>query len=219
VLSAGKHVALARHAICRVGHPSGLTLRTLAGVGRQSIRRCRRGRWPWCRPSAEHAMPSCSPRGGRRGVTGAVASARCPASLPRGTVVSPRMAGCWGRPALWGRSGVAGGRRRVAVRPRAKPGRPGVVILLGREVHDDRATGGLAPPMPPAWVWGPQRPAPAPARRPRAGRQTDEGPPRGRRALPMRPLTMHWSRPPPMAAFTQAWVCTWGRRLTAGVRC
>jgi len=81
----------------------------------------------WCRPSAGHAMPSYSPRGRRRGVTGAVAAARCPASLPRGTGVSPSMAG--------GRSGAAGGCRRVAVRPRAKPGGPGVGLLPGCGAH------------------------------------------------------------------------------------
>ena len=119
VRSAGKYVALARHARRRVGHPSGRTLRTPAGVGvwpvpgvslRQGIRRGRWGRWPWRRPSAGHAMPSCSPRGCRRGVTGSVASARCPASLPRGTVVSPSMPGAGVGP----RRGDAAVRQEVA---------------------------------------------------------------------------------------------------------
>ena len=36
---------------------------------------------------------------------------------------------------------------------------------------------------------------------------------------PCHPRTTHWSRPPPAAAWAQAGVCGWGRRLTASVRC
>ena len=157
---AGQHVALARQARRLVGHPGERTLRTPAGVGvwpvpgvplRQGLRRCRWGRWPWCRPSAEHAMPSCSPRGCRRGVTGAVASVRCPASLPRGTVVSPSMAGAGVGP----RRGDAAVRQEVAGVSQSGP-------VRSREGR--------------AWAScldvGPQRRDPAPVRRPRAGRGT-----------------------------------------------
>ncbi len=46
----------------------------------------------------------------------------------------------------------------------------------------------------PAWVWGP---APIPRTCAQAqARQADEGPPRRRGVVPMRPLTTHWSRRP-----------------------
>jgi hypothetical protein len=162
VRGAGKRVARARQARRRVGHPSGRTLRAPAGGGVwpvpsvplwQGIRRCRWGRWPWWRPSAGHAMPSYSPRGCHR----MVSQARwLPGGVWRLCHEAPwsRRAwrGAWGRPAPWGRSGAGGGRRHVAVRPRAQPGGPGVGLLPGREAYNNRVTGGLAPPEPPAWV-------------------------------------------------------------------
>jgi hypothetical protein len=196
------------------GPPSERTLRPLAGVGvwpvpgiplRQGLHRCRWGRWPWCRPPAEHARPSCSPRGYRRGVTGAVAAAWCSASVPRGTVVSPHLAGagvgpCRGdaavRQKVTGVSPAGSVHSRegwawsscLGVRPTA-PVPPGawhhLGILPGCEAH--RA-------QPPSRCAGPSQ----------AGRR---GASRRRRVVPMRPLTTHWSRrqQPPLVPRSGCW--------------
>ena len=183
VRRAGRRVACARRVARPVGDVSGRTCHAWMSRGsvpgmpaRQGLHvcPCRRaaGRgWSWA---------PCLPRAG----TGWVGTpARRPASSGLHRTCAQAVPPPWplDAPSAWGVPCRTDAGQEGARAPwswwgaRTSPHR-GVVSLPGRAAHGGHDTGGRAPPGPPAWVWGTQRPAPTPVRRPRSGRQMGSHP-------------------------------------------